>query len=65
MLHANSPKYNDKADADKGVYNTREFLEAQNTLLVSQLQCFSFVKRLQRLLLLSLVDIDEFVPPEK
>ena len=65
MLHANSPKYNDKADADKGVYNTREFLEALDMLLVSLLQFFSFVKQLQRLLLLSLVNIDKFVPPEK
>ena len=65
MLHSYSPKYNDKPDTDNWVYNTREFLQTQNALLVSLLQGVSFVKHLQRLLLLSLVNIDKFVPPEK
>ena len=63
MLHSYSPKYNDKPDTDKWVYNTREFLQTQNALLVSLLQGVSFIKHLQRLLLLSLVNIDQCVPP--
>ena len=65
MLHAYSPKYNDKPDTYKWVYNAGEFLQTQNALFVSLFHGVSFIKHLQRLLLLSLVNIDQFVPPEK
>ena len=65
MLHAHSPKYNDKPDTYKWVYNAGEFLQTQNALFVSLFHGVSFIKHLQRLLLLSLINIDQFVPPEK
>ena len=65
MLHSYSPKYNDESNTDEWVYNTRELFQTQNMLFVSLLQGVSFIKHLQRLLLLSLVNIDKFVPPEK
>ena len=63
MLHAHSPKYNDKPDTYKWVYNAGEFLQTQNALFVSLFNGVSFIKHLQRLLLLSLVNIDQCVPP--
>ena len=65
MLHSYSPKYNDKPNTNKWVDNTREFLQTENPFFVSLLQGVSFIKHLQRLLLLSLINIDKFVPPEK
>ena len=65
MLHAYSPKYDDKPDTDKWVDNMRELFQTLDTLLVSLLQGVPFIKHLQSLLLLSLINIDQFVPPEK
>ena len=65
MLHSYSPKYNDKPNTYKWVDNTREFLQTENPFFVSLLQGVSFIKHLQRLLLLSLINIDKFVPPKK
>ena len=63
MLHSNSPKYNDEANTDKWVYNTREFSQTQNPLFVSLLQGLSCIKPLQSFLLFLLVNIDQFAPP--
>ena len=65
MLHAYSPKYDDKPDTDKWVDNMRELFQTLDALLVSLLQGVPFIKHLQSLLLLSLINIDQFVPPEK
>ena len=65
MLHSYSPKYNDEPNTDEWVNNTRELFQTHNPLFVSLLQGVFFVKHLQRLLLLSLINIDQFVPPEK
>ena len=65
MLHSYSPKYDDKPDTDKWVDNMRELFQTLNALLVSLLQGVPFIKHLQSLLLLSLINIDQFVPPEE
>ena len=65
MLHAYGPKYDDKADTDKWVYNMRELFQTRNALLISLLQVVPFIKHLQSLLLLSLINIDQLVPPAK
>lgn len=65
MLHAYSPKYNDKPDTDKWVYNMRELFQTRNALLVSLLQGVTFIKHLQSLLLLSFINIDQLLAPAK
>ena len=65
MLHAYSPKYDDKPDTDKWIYNMRKLFQTRNALLVSLLQVVSFIKHLQSLLLLSLINIDQLVTPAK
>lgn len=65
MLHSYSPKHDDKPNTDKRVDNMRELFQPQNALLISLFQTVSFIKHLQRLLLLSLINIDQLVPPEK
>ena len=65
MLHTHSPKYNDKSDTKERVYNPGERLQTFNTVLVILLQGFVFIKLLQCLLLLALINIDQLVASEK
>ena len=65
MLHTHNPKYNDKSDTKERVYNPGERFQTFNTVLVILLQGFVFIKLLQCLLLLALINIDQLVASEK
>ena len=64
MLHASSPKHKDKPNAENWIDYSGELFQMSDTIFVFLLQDFIFVKLLECLPLLLLINIDKLSPSE-
>ena len=64
MLQPSSPKHNDKTDAEQWIDNSGKLSQILDSIFVFLLQDIIFVKFLECLFLLFLVDIDKLSPSE-
>ena len=64
MLQPSSPKHNDKPDAEQWIDNSGKLSQLLDSIFVFLLQDIIFVKFLECLFLLFLVDIDKLSPSE-
>ena len=64
MLHPSSPKDKDKPDTEEWINNFGKLFQLLDPIFVFLLQGFIFVKFLECLFLLFLINIDKFSPSE-
>ena len=64
MLHPSSPKHKDKPNAENWIDHSGELFQMPDPIFVFLLQDFIFVKLLECLPLLLLINIDKLSPSE-
>ena len=64
MLHPNSPKHKDKPNAENWIDHSGELFQMPDPIFFFLLQGFIFVKLLECLSLLLLINIDKLSPSE-